>query len=62
MADCFEMIITDSKFDTSEGMIAYSYTMSKNTVINELDESDNAKYQKLTYYEFLEFLARLVTA
>ena len=61
VADCNKMIIRDSKFDAMESSISYCFSMSKKTVMNELDEECRVKYERLTYFEFLEFLARLVT-
>lgn len=54
-------MLSDSPMDIDHNIVAFAFSMSKQTVVNELDEKQAQNYRRLTFTEFLEFLARLVT-
>ena len=60
MHNCKVMICDDSVLAADESMVRTCYAMSKQTVVNELDDNLNRKYLELPFCEFLEFIARLV--
>ena len=42
-------------------LVRHAYVMSKMTVVNEHEEEEYVKYTQMSFEEFCEFLARVVT-
>ena len=61
-ADCEQLIIQEMNMtveDVTRSEIKAAFAASKKVQINEIDHNSVAIYDKLTYVEFLEFIARM---
>ena len=47
------------KLDLTKRQVQECYALSKQVVVNEQDRRDRAAYDKISYLEFLEFIARI---
>ena len=59
MEDCHSLLREDTDLNLPIKMINEAFGMSQNSVINEFDAKSLLEYNKLSYMEFLEFLARV---
>ena len=60
LADCRILFTEDFKIlGLKKADIAAAYAMSKHTVVNEIDARQVSTYNRITYIEFLEFIARV---
>ena len=57
--DCIKLFMKDSKLKVPSDMVKQAYSMSKMTVVNDVDAEGIKQYSQLTKVEFLEFLSRI---
>ena len=59
LEDCYSLLLEDCPMKLLQRQINEAFGMSQATVVNEFDKGSLQEYSKLTYVEFLEFLARV---
>ena len=59
MQDCYALFKEDTPLNLTYKTIHEAFALSKKQIVNEFDSDSLMQYHKLSYVEFLEFLARI---